>query len=112
MTTYDSLDSQGQLRGFEVPNLMLGRRGLARVVRQLTGATLVRGPLRVASWFREEVFCEFDLGGVRFTVLEPFGDNSRYLIVADPPRPVPEIRLVRDMFRRAGPFGWFIRRAT
>ena len=33
MRVYDSRAEDGQLRGFEVENLLLGRRGVTRVVR-------------------------------------------------------------------------------
>ena len=37
-------------------------------------------PKKILSWFREEVFCEFELNGVHFQIDEPYGDNSRYWI--------------------------------
>jgi hypothetical protein len=105
MKIFDILDAQGRLLAFEVSNALLGRRGACRVVAGLPGVTMLRRP-RVLSWWREEVFCEFSLGGVRFEIGEPYGDNSRYWIGpagADPlVGSTAEIVQVRDAFARAG----------
>ena len=99
MRTFDVLDEGGRLHAFEVENFPLGRRGLVRVVKTISGATIIRKPLRLFSWFREEEFCEFAVGERRFVACEPFGDNSRYLIGTIPPGSCPEITTVRDAFR-------------
>jgi hypothetical protein len=77
--TFDLLDADGRLHAFEVENFPLGRRGLVRVVKTVPGATIIRKPSRLFSWFREEEFCEFAVGNRRFVADEPFGDNSRYI---------------------------------
>jgi hypothetical protein len=77
--TYELKDDQGRLRAFEVGNIALGRRGVAAVVRSVPGARVLRGP-RILSWWREETFCEFEIGRAHFTASELFGDNSRYWI--------------------------------
>ena len=57
MRTYPIKDREGRLFAFEVDNLLLGRRGLARVVGSLSGVRIRRRP-KFLSWFREEEFCE------------------------------------------------------
>jgi|SRR5580658_4983966 hypothetical protein len=97
--TFDLLDADGRLHAFEVENFPLGRRGLVRVITTIPGATIIRKPLRLFSWFREEDFCEFTIGAKRFVANEPFGDNSRYWIGTIPPGWCAEITTVRDAFR-------------
>jgi hypothetical protein len=105
MKTFDISDAQGRLFAFEVSNTLLGRRGACRVVAGIPGVTILRRP-QVLSWWREEVFCEFSLGGVRFGICEPYGDNSRYWIGPAGGEPLvgstAEIVQVRDAFARTG----------
>ena len=98
MTVYDLKDREGRVVAFEVDNLVLGREGLCRVVSTIPGARLLRRPVSF-SWFRESTFCEFELGGVRFSADEgPWGDDSRYWVGPEPPRWVPELEAVRQAF--------------
>ena len=97
MRTYDLTDKEGRLTAFEVDNIVLGRRGVAAVVRRLPGVRLMRGP-RVLSWFREEEFCEFEVDGIRFVAWEPFGDNSRFWIGPQPLSFVEQTETVRAAF--------------
>ena len=100
MKIYDLTDSSGHAFAFEVSNLTLGRRGACRVAARIPGARLLRWP-RVLSWLREDVFCEFEVNGVRFQIAEPFGDNNRYWVGPVPTRPVSELAVVRAAFARA-----------
>jgi hypothetical protein len=94
-------NDNGPLISFEVDNILLSRRGAARVVRSIPGATVRRWP-QAFSYFRDgEFFCEFLLDGVTFDISEPWGDNSRYLICPQTPRPTEQIYRVRDRFRAA-----------
>lgn len=101
MRTYDMYDADGKLHAFEVDSLRFGRGGVVRVVRNIPGVRLTREPLGWLSWVWEDVFCEFELDGARFSIEEPFGDNSRYLISAEPPGHVPQMERVRAAFRAA-----------
>jgi hypothetical protein len=49
-------------------------------------------------------FCRFRVGDIEFAIEEPFGDNSRYLVYAKPPRAVTELASVRESFLRASPW--------
>ena len=114
MRVYDWKDQQGRVFAFEVPNI--GRGGVCIVVAQIPGAKLLRSP-RFLSWFREEMFCEFELEDRRFVVSEPFGDNSRYLVGPLDGEWYPQISAIRSAFAEAnsfvlglkGLFGWWKR---
>jgi hypothetical protein len=82
MRVWEHKDEEGRVCAIEVPSLM-GRRWATYLVSQIAGATVVRSP-KSFSWFREETFCEFDLDGARYSIEEPFGDNSRYWIGQSP----------------------------
>ena len=115
MKTYDIKDHDGRVFAFEVDNALLGRHAACRIARAIPGAQVVRQP-RFLSWWREEVFCEFLVGALKFEMSEPFGDNSRYWIgpAGDDPadmRPTEEIVLIRAAFARAGGRAWFSARA-
>src|SRR5690348_1395829 len=97
MKVFDLVDQQGRVFAFEVENLGLGRRGLCRVVQSIPGVQLLSTP-RSFSWFREEVFCQFSLGGATFEAWEPFGDNSRYWVGPKPVVYSPEIKTIRAAF--------------
>jgi hypothetical protein len=101
MTIYDLTDPSGHAFAFEVSNLALGRRGACWLAARIPGARLLRRP-RALSWLREDVFCEFEVNGVRFQIAEPFGDNSRYWVGPVPTRPVSELAVVRAAFARPG----------
>ena len=73
-------NNEGQLHAFEIANFSVSRSRVAKIVGKIHGAKILRKPRRFFSWFREEVFCEFEINGVVFQIDEPFGDNSRYWI--------------------------------
>ena len=83
---------------------MLGRRGALRVVNTIPGVSVTKAPRRVFPWFGDDDFCVFRVNDVELVVEEPYGDNSRYLIYANPPRPVPELEVVREVFLRVNPW--------
>lgn len=100
MNTYDiGATPDGGVVAFEVDNIRIGRRGVCRIVASIEGATIVRKP-KLLSWLRESVFCEFLVDGELFAAEEPYGDNSRYWIGPQPPRRIPQTRIVHDAFAR------------
>lgn len=68
----------GPAAAFFIENVTIGRRGFCRIVEGIP-AKIVRRP-KFLSWFREEVFCEFDVDGVLFEAEEPYGDNALYWV--------------------------------
>jgi hypothetical protein len=109
MKTYDLHNNEGQIIGFEISNVLVGRWRACRVARGIPGAQVIRWPRRWA--WRDDRFCHFDLHGVRFVIQEPFGDNSRYCICADPPAPGLAVMHVRAAFADASMFDWRFRAA-
>lgn len=80
MKTYPEYTKDNRLHSFEIENLLCGRNKAVKIVENISGVKFLRRSRRLFSWFREEVFCEFELDGVHFQIDEPFGDNSRYWI--------------------------------
>jgi len=95
---YELKNEGGQVFAFEISKPVGGRRRVCSIVRGIPGAKLTKTP-RFLSWFREEKFCEFDIGDVKFEAFEPFGDNSRFWIgPKDAPTWHPEIEEVLQAF--------------
>ena len=108
MKTYELLDEDGRVYAFEVSNAGLGRKGVCQVVETVPEARITRRP-KFLSWFREEVFCEFEVDGEAFIAWEPFGDNSRYWIGPEPTRLLAQTQSVREAFdarRESRIFRW------
>jgi hypothetical protein len=83
MKLYEIRDGQTRVVAFEVDNLLISRRRVARIVETIVGARITFRP-KWYSW-PQAVFCKFEIEGRGFCVEEPFGDNSRYWIGGDPP---------------------------
>lgn len=97
MRIYEDRNRNGQLRSFEVSNTTLGRRDVVRILRRIPEVTILREPKQLFSWFREDEFCTFEIGGTKFLVEEPYGDNSRYWIGG--PRQNDKLEIVAQAFR-------------
>lgn len=80
MKTFPEYTEDNRLHSFEINNLTCGRNKATKIVESISGVKVLRRPKKLFSWFREEVFCEFELDGIKFQIDEPFGDNSRYWI--------------------------------
>ncbi len=102
MKVYDLHDKEGRNFAFEIGNSFIDRSEVARIVKAIPGATLIKKP-RTFSWVSEEEFCEWEINGVRFKAWEPFGDNSRYWIGPESAQSTPEIQMIKDAFLRHRP---------
>ncbi len=100
MKIYEMRNDEGLDTGFEVSNLLLSRNRTCQIVRSIPGAKVLREP-KSWSWRSEDAFLEFELGGERFLAIEPFGDNSRYWIVKEPPSQSMHLAAVKQAFRKA-----------
>jgi hypothetical protein len=100
MKIYEHKDAEGRVVSFEIDNLLISRRGVVRILRSIPDIHIIRSPRLL--WWREDEFCEFEIGGQRFKALEPFGDNSRYWIGPEPPQWSEHIQLVQNAFARYG----------
>jgi len=101
MKIFENRDENGNLCSFEVPNWKLSRRRVVRIVAKIPGVVVIRRPKRLLSWFREEIFCEFEINGVKFQIDEPFGDNSRFWVGKYGGGWCRELELVRQAFSEA-----------
>lgn len=101
MKTRDMRNDAGILTGFEVSNWLLSRRRAGRIAQGVSGSVVSRWPRRFA--WSADTFCAFSVDGVGFLIIEPFGDNNCYWIVAQEPTPgmQPLIERVRSAFAAA-----------
>ena len=102
MKTYPFNNNDGKLISFEIPNCNVSRNQATQIIASVAGVKITRFPKKMLSWFREDVFCEFELNGLKFDIEEPFGDNSRYLIAGEKNyNSCDEIVLIEKTFKEA-----------
>jgi len=87
------------LTGFRISNLFVRRGSLPNIVCTIPGARIVRKQRSFRLAGRDD-FCEFVVDGKTFLVIEPFGDNSQFWVVTEPPEDCPQLAKVRDAFRK------------
>jgi hypothetical protein len=108
MKTRALTNDSGVITGFSVGSARLTRWGVPKIIRSIPGARLVRTQrsFRLAG---PDDFCEFVVDGQTFLVIEQFGDNSEFWVVAEPPEPeCPPLAKVRSAFESyRGLFGFF-----
>lgn len=100
MKIFPMIEQSGQLHAFEISNSFVSRSSVVRIVRKIPRVTISSKP-KLLSWFRESKFCSFTVDGQKFSVEEPFGDNSRYLVSAEPPGPCMQFEAVEKAFAEA-----------
>jgi hypothetical protein len=86
-----------------VSNLTLDRHGVPGIVESIEGARIVRKQTRFALSAPDD-FCEFVIDGKTFLAIEPFGDNSEFWLVTEPPEDCPQIEIVRRAFEQRSLF--------
>ena len=105
MKTRDMHDDAGTLTGFEVRNLTLSRQRAFRIAQSVPGSLVSRRPRRWV-WSDNDDFCAFSDDGVPFLIIEPFGDNDCYWIVAEEPDPSSRQLIERVRAAFAAAWGW------
>jgi len=103
MKTRELRSDDGRLTGFSVSNLLLGRHGVPRVVAGILGAKVIRKQRRFTISAPDD-FCEFVVDGKTFLAIEPFGDNSEFWLVTEPPEECTQLEAVRRAFENYGIF--------
>jgi len=99
MRTYPLNNDLQQLHAFEISNTFTSRNAVTKIIEKIPNATITKRP-KFLSWFRDgDVFCIFNINNKVFTIEEPFGDNSRYLIGANPPDHCSEIAIIEEAFK-------------
>jgi len=82
MKTFPVIDNNTQQKiGFEIENAYILPRTITVVLKNLTGVSDVQ--LIGSFSTNTDVRVSFKYLGKNYTVLEPFGDNSRYLVSPD-----------------------------
>jgi len=99
MKTRDLREKDGRLTGFIVSNLLLSRHGVPKVVEAIPGVEIRSKQPRFA-FSGPDAFCEFALEGKTFLAIEPFGDNSEFWVVSEPPEECPQLAKIREAFAR------------
>lgn len=95
MKVFDEIDGAGKLHCFEISNVLVSRKRACDIVESIPGVEIVK---RSDSWWADDVFCVFRLGDKMIEIWEPFGDNSRFHIGANPPGWCQELAQVRETF--------------
>ncbi|MDH5444460.1 MAG: hypothetical protein OEY52_02820 [Gammaproteobacteria bacterium] len=102
MKIYPINNENHQLHAFEIDNSIINRKRVFKIISSIDGVNITKKPKRIFSWFRESVFCEFEINGIQFEIEEPFGDNSRYWVGKSKHGGYcDELLLVADAFRNA-----------
>ena len=99
MRTYPIQNEQHQLHAFEISNAFKSRSAVTRIIETIPNVIVTKKP-KFFSWLRnDDIFCMFKLNNKEFTIEEPFGDNSRYLVGCNPPGYCPELAIVEEAFK-------------
>ncbi len=99
MKTRDLRSEAEALIGFSVSSFVLSRHAVPRIIAGIPGATVVRKQRRFAISAPDD-FCEFVVDGKTFLAIEPFGDNTEFWLVTEPPEECPQLETVRQAFER------------
>jgi hypothetical protein len=101
MKIYKGLNMQGSLVYFEVSNVLLSRRAASKLVSRIPGVSVTSWPKLFFG--REDVFCKFTLDDKRFELWEPFGDNNRFHVAANPLEPCDALKQILGAFQEHRP---------
>ena len=105
MRTNEVRHPSGELQAFEVSNLM-GVSGAVRILERIDGVRII-DRIRIFRGLRhEEIRVRFEYQGERFTVEEPYGDNSMFWIGPETREPSPHLGPILEAFARARWWGF------
>lgn len=90
-------DDSGQLIYFEVSNTHLSQNAACDLVAAIPNVRIIFRPRRF-TLTKDDVFCKFTLGGKAFELFEPFGDNSRFHVAANPAEACAELEILKVSF--------------
>lgn len=106
MKTYPIIDDETRHQsGFEVENAYILPRAIAKLLENLDGVTGVR---LIGTYTTDtDVRVRFKYLGRSYSVVEPFGDSSRYLVSPDiPAQPNNAISVIEKVFEEYEPQFW------
>jgi hypothetical protein len=100
VTTFPIIDENGRVFAFEIENVYLSVKTIARLLSSVAGVSDVKGRRPFSS--SRDVHAKFRYRGHAFLVWEPYGDNSRYWIGPDDDkrRPIVDLRPIEEVFGR------------
>jgi len=75
------INDQGEFRAFGFPNTFVGKVGVRDILLNISDVEVTHF---CKEMFTEE-FCTFVYSGRRFSVIEPYGDNSYYDVICEDP---------------------------
>jgi hypothetical protein len=102
MKTFPLAKKDERLVAFEIENIYVSRKAVAKLLKQANGVTGVRLLGRFGS--SDDTRIEFKYLGRDYIVWEPFGDNSRYWIgPRNPGEGADEIIGLEDIFEQYKP---------
>ena len=78
MKIYHLYKNNGSKFGFEIENVYISTKKIAKLLTTIKGVTNIKS--RKLFDFGNEYHIEFDYNKYKFVVWEPFSDNSRYWI--------------------------------
>jgi len=102
MRIYEIKDKQNRVFAFEIENILIGRRGVCRLVKTIPNVRFIRG-LKGHLWWADDTFCIFEVRGQIFHAWESWGDSSRYWIGPEPPKWCEQIEEVKMVFSKYNP---------
>ena len=108
MYTHPVHDDEGRYRGFEIESIYISVKSIAATLAAVPKVSNIRRRRLFASG--AEVPVRFEYEGTTCVVWEPFGDNSRYLVVPDEIGTVLQLQPVEEAFQRfvPNPFDQFV----
>ena len=98
MRTWDAHTEDGHLTGFEIGNLFIWRSGVVRLLKRMPGVEITKYPKFFS--MSDDDFVHFRYRDEDYLVIEPYGDNSRFLIVAEHESGRPHVPDIRAWFKR------------
>ena len=98
-------NKSGTTTAFEIQNLLISRRAVARVLRGVSGVSDVKLGGHFGS--KNDVRVSFKYHGADYEVEEPYGDNTRYIVgPKDPTNTLRSVAEIEDAFQRYRPAIW------
>lgn len=100
MKIYTIHNEHHQLHAFEISIPFQGRLAVYRIIEKIPNVKLLKKPKFLSGFSGDDdIFCEFEINNKQFTIEEPFGDNSRYLIGSNPPGYCSELEIIEQAFK-------------
>ena len=104
MKTKRYINDIGEFRAFGFPNSLVAKGGVRDILNSIPDVEIESFS---KDMFAEE-FCSFSYKGRKFTVVEPFGDNSYYDVVCEEPDTNELEEILQQFSARKTPSRWAV----